>query len=203
MSNEFLLTSLIVILLPGTGVIYTISMGLFVGRKESLFAAMGCTVGIVPHLLASIFGLVAILHTSAIIFQLVKFIGVFYLFYLAYMMYKETGTLQINKEQKEKGLIKIALRGFLINILNPKLSIFFLAFLPQFISPQSTSVLSEMLILSFTFMLLTFIVFIIYGVFAHKSRMLIQNSPKVIERIQKSFAGIFVLLGMKLAVTDR
>ena len=203
MSNEFLLTSLIVVLLPGTGVIYTISLGLFAGRKESIFAAMGCTLGIIPHLLASIFGLAAILHTSAVIFQIIKFIGVLYLFYLAYMMYKETGALQIKNKQKEKGLIKIVTRGFLINILNPKLSIFFLAFLPQFVSHKSTSVVTDMLILSFTFMLLTFFVFVTYGIFADKSRILIQNSPKVIERIQKSFAGIFVLLGIKLATTDR
>jgi len=204
MSSEFLLTSLIVVLMPGTGVIYTISMGLFAGKKESFFAALGCTFGIVPHLLASIFGLAAILHTSAVAFQIVKIIGVCYLFYLAYMMYKETGTLSVeNSEQKEKGLVKIAIRGILINILNPKLSIFFLAFLPQFVSANSTTVISEMLVLSLTFMIMTFVVFIIYGFFAHKSSVFIQNSPKIMERIQKTFAGLFVLLGMKLAVAER
>lgn len=205
MSTEFLLTSLIVVLLPGTGVIYTISMGLFAGKKESFFAAMGCTLGIVPHLVASIFGLAAILHTSAVAFQIVKIIGVCYLFYLAYIMYKETGSLQINEKQKQKqnGLYKIVLRGFLINILNPKLSIFFLAFLPQFVSSTSTAIVSEMLVLSFVFMFMTFVVFVIYGIFAHKSSVFIQNSPKIMQRIQKGFAGIFVLLGMKLAVAER
>ncbi len=115
--------------------------------------------------MASIFGLAAILHTSALAFQIVKIIGVCYLFYLAYMMYKETGVMQINEDAKQKGLIKIAIRGFLINILNPKLSIFFLAFLPQFVSNNGTSLLSEMLLLSFVFMLMTFVVFIIYGFF--------------------------------------
>jgi len=203
MSSEFLLTSLIVVLMPGTGVIYTISMGLFAGRKESFFAALGCTFGIVPHLLASIFGLAAILHTSALAFQIVKIIGVCYLFYLAYIMYKETGVMQINEDQKQKGLIKIAIRGFLINILNPKLSIFFLAFLPQFISSNSSSLLNEMLLLSFIFMLMTFIVFVIYGFFANKSKELIQNSPKVMNKIQKAFAGLFVIFGAKLAMAER
>lgn len=204
MSTEFLLTSLIVVLIPGTGVIYTISMGLFAGKKESFFASLGCTLGIVPHLLASVFGLAAILHTSAVAFQLVKIVGVCYLFYLAYMMYKETGALQISQEEtKEQGLYKIALRAFLINILNPKLSIFFLAFLPQFVSVQSASYLSEMLLLSFTFMLMTFVVFVIYGFFASKSKELIQGSPKIMGRIQKSFAAIFVFFGIKLAMAER
>lgn len=203
MSTEFLLTSLIVVLMPGTGVIYTISNGLFLGKKEALFAAIGCTFGIVPHLLASIFGLAAILHTSAVAFQLVKIIGVCYLFYLAFLMYKETGALQINEEQKQKSLSKIAIRGFLINILNPKLSIFFLAFLPQFISVNSNSVVPEMLVLSLTFMFMTFVVFVIYGLFAHKSKEFIQNSPKVMVRIQKTFAGLFVFFGVKLALAER
>ncbi|RXJ91920.1 lysine transporter LysE [Arcobacter sp. CECT 8983] len=178
-------------------------MGIFAGRKESFFAAMGCTLGIIPHLLASIFGLAAILHTSAVAFQIVKIIGVCYLFYLAYMMYKETGSLQIKGKQKQKGLYKIVLRGFLINILNPKLSIFFLAFLPQFISSSSTTIVSEMLLMSFVFMIMTFVVFVIYGFFAHKSSTFIQDSPKIMQKIQKGFAGIFVLLGMKLAISER
>mgnify|MGYP000261655793 CR=1 FL=1 len=203
MSYDFLLTSFIIVLMPGTGVIYTVSMGLFGGKKGSFFAVVGCTLGIVPHLLASIFGLAAILHTSAVAFQMVKIIGVCYLFYLAYMMYKNTGALSIKEEKKQNSPIKIALRGFLINILNPKLSIFFLAFLPQFVSSNSSSVLSEMLVLSLTFMFMTFVVFLMYGFFANKSKELIQGSPKLIGKIQKSFAGLFVLFGMKLAMAER
>jgi len=202
MSYEFLLTSLIIVLIPGTGVLYTVSMGLLVGKKASFYAALGCTFGIVPHLLASIFGLAAILHTSAVVFQIVKIIGVCYLFYMAYMMYKETGALQIDDQQKEATGIKIALRAFLMNILNPKLSIFFLAFLPQFVSANSRSALNEMMIHSGIFMLMTFVVFVLYGFFAHKSKEFIHSSPKMIRRIQKTFASLFVIFGMKLAVSQ-
>ena len=127
---EFLVTSLIVVLLPGTGVLYTLSIGLVNGARASLFAALGCTLGIVPHLLASVMGLTAVMHTSSLAFQLLKFLGVAYLFYLAWMMWKESAVIEIHHEVKEKKLISISVRGFLINILNPKLSIFFLAFLP-------------------------------------------------------------------------
>lgn len=202
-STEFLLTSLIVVLIPGTGVIYTISTGLFVGKKESVFAALGCTVGIIPHLLATILGLSAILHTSAVAFSIVKYVGVVYLLYLAWSMWQDNGTLQIDNNTKKSGVIKIATRGFLINILNPKLSIFFLAFLPQFVSSTSISPINEMLLLSLSFMLMTFVVFVIYGLFAHKARAYIINSPKIMLRVQRTFASIFVIFSAKLAMSEK
>jgi threonine/homoserine/homoserine lactone efflux protein len=202
-TTEFLLTSLIVVLIPGTGVIYTISTGLFIGKKESIIAALGCTAGIIPHLLATILGLSAILHTSAIAFSIVKYIGVAYLLYLAYSMWKENGMVQMDEGTANNGLLNIGTKGFLINILNPKLSIFFLAFLPQFVSPNSITPLNDMLILSFSFMLMTFIVFVIYGVFANKARIFIINSPKIMLRVQRTFASIFLLFSAKLAMAER
>lgn len=202
-STEFLLTSLIVVLMPGTGVIYTISTAIFAGKKQSLFAAMGCTAGIIPHLLATILGLAAILHTSAVAFTIVKYTGVVYLLYLAYSMWKENGTIQMDENTQNKSLVKIAIRGFLINILNPKLSIFFLAFLPQFVSPSSSSPVNEMLLLSFVFMVMTFVVFVIYGIFASQARVFIMNSPKIMLLVQRTFASIFVFFSAKLATAER
>ncbi len=203
MSIEFLVTSLIVVLLPGTGVIYTVSTGLTQSAKHSLFAAVGCTMGIVPHLCASLLGVAAILHTSALVFQLFKMVGVLYLIYLAYAMWRESGSIEFASTRQDKGYIRIALRGLLINILNPKLSIFFLAFLPQFISGGSVSELPQMLILSGTFMLMTFIVFVGYGLLAFQVRQFVIHSPVLIQRIQKVFAGLFVALAVKLAFMQR
>lgn len=138
MPIEFLLTSLIVVLLPGTGVLYTVSIGLTRGAKASLYAALGCTAGIIPHLVASVFGLAAILHTSAVLFQLLKYAGVIYLAYLAWGMWKDAGALTLqNENTSQTGYLAIASKAVLINLLNPKLSIFFLAFLPQFV-PRAT-----------------------------------------------------------------
>lgn len=200
---EFLLTSLVVILIPGTGVIYTISNGLFLGWRASIAAALGCTAGIIPHLTASILGLSAILHMSAMAFQLVKFAGVIYLFYLAWSMWRETGSIKFDSSSSQDSLLRIATRGFLINILNPKLSIFFLAFLPLFVSPQGSSPLFQMLILSIIFMSLTLLIFIIYGFSANGVRRYVQNSPKLILWLQRSFAVIFAALGAKLVTTEQ
>ena len=202
-STEFLLTSLVVILIPGTGVIYTISNGLFLGWRASIAAACGCTAGIIPHLTACILGLSAILHMSALAFQTIKFAGVVYLFYLAWSMWRETGSIKFNSPSTKSGLWRIATKGFLINILNPKLSIFFLAFLPLFVSPETTSPIFQLLTLSIIFMGLTLLIFILYGLSANGVRRYVTNSPKIIIWIQRSFAATFAALGAKLAMTDQ
>ncbi len=202
-STEFIITSLIVVLIPGTGVIYTISTGLFSGWRASIAASIGCTLGIIPHLLASILGLAAILHMSAIAFQVMKFIGVAYLFYLAWTMWRQTGALKIEGQQSRQRLRDIAFKGILINILNPKLSLFFLAFLPQFVPAQTASPMPDMLLLSIIFMLMTLLVFIVYGLFANSVRAHVVNSPKIVTRAQRSFAVIFAMLGAKLAMAER
>lgn len=202
-TTEFLITSLIVVLIPGTGVIYTLSTGLFQGWKASIFAAMGCTLGIVPHLLASITGLAALLHMSAVTFQAIKYIGVVYLLYLAWTMWKQTGVLQLEGDADGVTAGKIAVKGFLINILNPKLSLFFLAFLPQFVPTNSASPLQAMLFLRGIFMAMTLAIFILYGLFANWVSVYVVNSPRVKRISQRSFAAIFAMLGINLALSER
>ncbi len=202
-SMEFLVTSLIVVVLPGTGVIFTVSTGLTAGRRSSIFAALGCTAGIVPHLVASVFGLAAILHASSVAFQTLKYLGVIYLAYLAWTMWRESGVLEFDREPRDRGALKTTATAFLINILNPKLSIFFLAFLPQFVPRDATSPISHMLLLSAIFMLMTLAVFVAYGLFANFVRSYISGSPRVVQWIQRAFSGIFVAMGIKLATAER
>lgn len=173
------------------------------GWRASIAAAFGCTAGIIPHLSASILGLSAILHMSALAFQTVKFVGAGYLLYLAWAMWRETGALNFNPPSSEKGLWPIVRRGFLINILNPKLSIFFLAFLPLFVSPNSSSPTFQMIILSIIFMAMTLVIFVIYGISANGVRRYVVHSPKLILWLQRSFAATFAVLGVKLAMIDR
>jgi len=199
---EFLLTSLVVVLIPGTGVIYTVSTGIFMGWRASVAAALGCTFGIVPHLLASVLGLSAILHISALAFQIVKFAGAAYLLYLAWSMWRETGALTFDAPDKKNGLGQIAVRGILINILNPKLSIFFLAFLPLFVSPDAMAPLMQMFLLSAVFMGMTLFIFILYGLSANMVRSYVIGSPRLIRWLQRSFAATFAALGAKLAMTE-
>lgn len=202
-SFEFLITSLIVVLIPGTGVIFTISTGLVQGRKASVYAALGCTAGIVPHLLATIFGLAAIMHTSALAFEVLKFAGVLYLFYLAVMTWRDKSGFEAQSLPTRSSALSLATKAFLLNILNPKLTIFFLAFLPQFVKPETTSPLGDMLILSAVFMLMTFVVFVIYGLLAHGFRHSVMESRRVQMWLQKGFALTFAGLGVQLAVTQK
>ncbi|WP_298566655.1 LysE family translocator [uncultured Aliiroseovarius sp.] len=202
MSVEFLLTSLIVVFLPGTGVLYTIAIGLGRGFKASIAAALGCTFGILPAALASIIGLSALLHTSAVAFQVIKYLGVLYLFYMAWSILKDESTMDASDDRSRKSLRSIALTGTLINVLNPKLSLFFLAFLPQFISVNAPNATVELSLLAVVFMVMTFLVFVGYGAFASAARRYVIGRPTVMVWIKRVFAGAFGALGAKLAMSD-
>ena len=200
---EFLVTSLIVVLIPGTGVVFTVSAGLTQGRRASVFAAVGCTAGIVPHLLATALGLSAVMHTSAIAFQTLKFAGVAYLLYLALATWRDRTAFAIENTPSTQSAQALVVKAFLLNILNPKLSIFFLAFLPQFVEPTAASPLAQMLVLSSVFMAMTFLVFIVYGFLAHSFRKLVIESSRVQAWLRRGFATAFVGLGAHLALSER
>lgn len=200
---NFLLTSLIVVLIPGPGVLFTVTTGLMQGRKASFYAALGCTLGILPHLLASILGLAALLHVSAVAFQLLKFAGVAYLLYLAYLTWRDREAFKFAQEPTQAQASSLVVKAFLMNILNPKLSIFFLAFLPQFVSPDANSALLQMLLLSAVFMLMTFVVFLFYGVLANAFRQFVLQSVRVQTILRRSFAAAFAGLGVNLAFSER
>jgi threonine/homoserine/homoserine lactone efflux protein len=202
-SIEFLITSLIVVASPGTGVLYTLGMGLSRGSRASVVAAFGCTLGIVPHMAAAILGLAAILHTSAVAFQIFKYLGVAYLLYMAWNALREHGALRVEQNVDARSALQVTVTAILINILNPKLSIFFLAFLPQFVATSEPHPVSQMLALSGVFMLMTFVVFVGYGLFAASIRTHIISRPRVLTWMRRTFAGAFVALGARLAFADR
>jgi threonine/homoserine/homoserine lactone efflux protein len=203
MGYDYLLTSLIVVASPGIGVLFTMAAGLSRGWRASIVAAFGCTLGIVPHMAAAIMGLAALLHTSALAFQVLKYLGVAYLLYMAWSTLKEQGALTVEKEIGARSATQVIVSAVLVNILNPKLSIFFLAFLPQFVSADEAHPLSRMLELSAVFMLLTFVVFVGYGIFAASIRSHVISRPRVLTWMRRTFAGAFAALGAKLALADR
>ena len=204
MSIEFLITTLIVVALPGTGVIYTLAAGLTRGARAAGLAAFGCTLGIVPHVAASVAGLAALMHTSALAFKLIKYLGVIYLFYMAWQMWRDSGALALEAQaggQTAAGRIVGA--GILINLLNPKLTLFFLAFMPQFVDPDAVGATVEMLTLAGVFMAVTFIVFVLYGLLAAQARDHVISRPKVMRAVKRSFASMFALMGLRLALAER
>src|SRR5262249_23755462 len=143
MSIDFLVTSLIVVVSPGTGVLYTLAAGLSRGSRASVVAAFGCTLGIVPHMAAAILGMAALLHTSAVAFQTLKYLGVAYLLYMAWSALREQGALRVENRVDTRSALRVTIDAILINILNPKLSIFFFAFLPQFVAADEAHPISR------------------------------------------------------------
>ena len=202
-SLGFLITSLVVVLIPGTGVIYTVSAGLAQGRRASVYASLGCTAGILPHLAATVLGLAAVMHASALAFQALKYAGVLYLFYVAYATWRDKSAFTVDGSVSRTSTLGLVTKAFLLNILNPKLTIFFLAFLPQFVDPAAGPALTQLLLLSTVFMAMTFGVFVVYGFLAHAFRTLVIESPRVQKWLRYGFAATFVGLGAKLAATER
>ncbi len=200
LSLQFLVTALVVVIAPGTGVIYTLALGLGQGRGASIWAATGCTLGIVPHLAAATLGIAAILHTSAVLFTVVKFAGVAYLLWLAWSALREGGALSIDPAKRREAGMAILRRGALINILNPKLSIFFLALLPPFLSGNAATATAEMIMLGGVFMALTFVVFVLYGLFAAAVRDWFLASERAMRWLNRTFAALFAALAGRLAL---
>lgn len=200
MGWAFLLTSLIIVVTPGTGVLITIGAGLSRGARSSLVSAFGCTLGIVPHLLAAVTGAAALLSASGEAFTAFRIIGVAYLAYMAWMTWRNTGVLTIT-DQPQKSALRVIATAVLANLLNPKLTLFFFAFLPQFVPAAAPHPLVTMLELSGVFMAMTFVVFACYGVFAAAARRHLIERPRVLARLRKVFAASFLGLGAKLATT--
>jgi threonine/homoserine/homoserine lactone efflux protein len=200
---DFLVTSLIVVLIPGTGVVFTVSTGLIQGRLASFFAALGCTLGILPHLLATVLGLAAVMHTSALAFQVLKVAGVAYLLYLAWATWRDRSAFAVEDVPSRATALSLVVKAFLMNILNPKLTIFFLAFLPQFVAVDAPSPMADLLVLSGVFMAMTFVVFVVYGCLAHAFRRHVIDSPRTQAWLRRGFAAAFAGLGAQLAASER
>jgi threonine/homoserine/homoserine lactone efflux protein len=203
MNIGFLLTSLIVVASPGTGALITLAAGLSRGTRAAVVAAFGCTLGILPHMVAAITGLAALLHASAVAFEVIRYAGVGYLLYMAWKTLEEDGPLKIELDEHEQSDGAVIARAILANLLNPKLSIFFFAFLPQFIDRGESRPEFRMLELSFVFMAMTFVVFVAYGVFAASVRDRILSRPGILKWMRRSFAAAFVAVGVKLALVSR
>jgi len=203
MSLQFWLTTLVVVASPGTGVVFTLAAGLSRGARASLVAAFGCTLGILPHVGAALLGLAAVLHASALAFAAVKYAGVAYLLYMAWRALREDGALRIERTADRRSDLRVVTDAVVVNLLNPKLSIFFVAFLPQFVDAGEAHPLARMAELSGAFMAATFVVFALYGVFAAAVRDHVISRPGVLAWLRRGFAAAFGALAVRLALTER
>ena len=203
MSVAFLITALVVVVTPGTGAIFTIAAGLSRGARAGIVAAFGCTLGVIPHMIAAVTGLAAILNASAAAFQTIKWLGVAYLLFLGWQTVRDKAAIQIDADSTPISAPRVIRTAVLINLLNPKLTIFFFAFLPQFVPAGEVNGTWHMVGLSLVFMMLTFVVFALYGIFAATMRNQVIGRPKVMAWLRRTFAGTYVLLAGRLALQSR
>ncbi|SCF14890.1 Threonine/homoserine/homoserine lactone efflux protein [Micromonospora coriariae] len=203
MTIPFLVTTLVVVVTPGTGVFFTLSAGLSRGARAGVLAAFACTLGVVPHLLAAMTGLAALLQASAAAFEVVRYLGVGYLLYLAWSTVRDRSAFTATPGTPPRSAARVIISGVLVNLLNPKPTLFFVAFLPQFVDTTAPGSTRSMLASGAVFMLLTFVVFSGYGIFAARLRDRVLTRPRVTDWLRRSVAGAFVALGVTLALTER
>ena len=197
MNLDYLLTALIVCVSPGIGVIYTLSSTLGGRFRAGFWASIGCTLATVVHLVVAMAGLAAILHTSAILFQALKFAGVAYLLWMAWAVLQEAGGLSV-RAAAPRSRARLVWRGVLLNILNPKLPLFFLAFLPQFMAPTDGT--ARLVELGTGFTVITFVTFLGYAALAAGGRQRLMSSARAMAWLRRVFAASFAALGLRLAM---
>jgi threonine/homoserine/homoserine lactone efflux protein len=204
MSVEFLLTSLVVVLIPGTGVLYTVSSSIGGGRRRGLIAAVGCTLGIVPHMLAAMLGLSGIMQAGSVVFEAVRWAGVAYLVFMGASMIRDARELSLDDVNAGPGPMgPVVWRGILLNVLNPKLTLFFFAFLPQFLDASPSLLDARLILLGGVFMLMTLAVFAVYALASAGARDLILAAPTARRWIERTLGAFLIGFAAKLALTDR
>jgi len=200
----FLGASMALTLAPGPDNIFVVTTGITRGRRAAIITALGMVSGISVHTLAAAAGISAIFYSSTLAFRTVKFAGAAYLLFLAWKALRERGPLGSPAAQTSR-LSGGALyrRGLLMNVLNPKVALFFLAFLPQFTTPAETSLGLQMVWLGALFMLQAAILFTAIGYFSGRLGEFFLGRPRVARGFSWVAASIFASLGVRLALTER
>lgn len=202
MTLDFLLTTLIIVATPGTGALYTLAAALGGGRRSAIIAAFGCTLGIIPHMLAAALGLAALVAAEPRLFEAIRYAGIAYLVWMAIGLWRSGLAADPAAEPRQEAW-RIIRKAVLINLLNPKLSLFFLAFLPQFVTPADPAPLVTMALLSLVFMAVTFVVFALYGVAASGMRQGLVTRPRRMRAVNRLLSGGFLVMAGKLALAQR
>jgi threonine/homoserine/homoserine lactone efflux protein len=198
----FLGASVALTIAPGPDNIFVLTQGITCGKKSAVITALGMCSGISVHTTAAAFGISAVLYSSAAAFNLVKCAGATYLLYLAFRTLKERSAIQLSASTRMTSMALFR-RGFVMNVLNPKVAMFFLAFLPQFVTPDTRSFPLAMLLLGFIFMGQAVIIFSLIGFFSGSIGSFILARPCIARRFDWLTAGVFASLGVRLALTER
>ncbi len=199
----FLGASVLLTLAPGPDNTFVIAQGLSRGRKAAMITALGMCSGISVHTTAASLGISTLLYSSAVAFRLLKYAGAVYLLYLAYKAVQEHSIWLAQNEGTPPRLLSLFRRGFIMNVLNPKVALFFLAFLPQFIGPDGISAPLQMMILGLIFMVQGVIIFCAIGFLSGSVGNVLLKYPAISKYFAWLTAGVFVCLGLRLAFARR
>lgn len=201
-SIEFWITSIVVTATPGTGALFTIAAGLARGARAGAVAAFGCTLGIVPHLTLAVSGAAALLAASPAAFETIKWLGVGYLLYMAWGTWRQAGILApVDAPEASQSPMKVIGSAVLVNLLNPKLTLFFFVFLPMFVDTTAPGAMLRLTALGATFMVITLAIFTAYAICAAWLRQYVIGRPTVMLWMSRAFAASFVGLALLLALT--
>ncbi|WP_223881427.1 LysE family translocator [Nesterenkonia ebinurensis] len=201
------MTSIVVTATPGTGALFTVAAGLTRGAHSGLVAAVGCTLGIVPHMVLALSGAAAVMAANPVAFGIVKWLGVAYLLYMGWGIWRQSGVFALPSNEENEDTKPTVLRtigsAVLVNLLNPKLTVFFFVFLPMFIDPNEPGAFAGMAGLGAVFMAITVAIFAVYGLCAAWVRQYVIGKPVVMHWISRAFAVSFVVLAGMLALTSQ
>lgn len=199
----FLGAAIVLTIMPGPDNVFTLTQSIAKGRNAGIFTTLGLCTGLLVHIFAATFGLAAIIYQSSLAFAVIKYAGAAYLLFLAYKSFRAKDMsfeLKSSDTLNYKSLYK---KGVIMNVLNPKISLFFLAFLPQFVNQESGNVSVQMLVLGVVFLMQTLVLFILISIFAGKVGSFLRRNPSFSKKINYIQGSLFTLIGLKIAFTQK
>ncbi|MCM3713351.1 LysE family translocator [Alkalihalobacillus oceani] len=199
---SFLGAAIVLTLMPGPDNLFVLAQSIAKGKQAGIATALGLCTGLLGHISAAVIGLSAVIYQSALAFTIVKYAGAAYLLFLAYKAFraKETGFGPLSADPLDyRALYK---KGVIMNLLNPKVSLFFLAFLPQFIHYEAGPVAGQMLVFGLIFLLQALILFSLISVFAGKIGTFLRKSPALARKINLIEGSLFAFIGLRIAFSE-
>ncbi len=199
----FLLASITLTLMPGPDIIFVTTLSMTKGGKKGFLTALGLCTGLFVHTAAAAIGISAIIYHSALAFQILKYAGALYLFYLAWQVLKSSNTVCVEQNHINQSCLSLYKRGILMNLLNPKVSVFFLAFLPQFVEPGAGAVSLQMIFLGGLFIIQALVVFGLISIMSgYLGEKLLHRTSRS-QVVQWMEASVYATVGLRLVFMDR
>ncbi|MDP3312607.1 LysE family translocator [Lutibacter sp.] len=175
--GSFLVASMILTVMPGPDIVYVLAQSITNGKKYGIATAAGLASGIIIHTTLVAFGVSAIIQQSPQLFWSIKLFGAIYLLYLAFLTFKSTSEIKLDAKVTKKDFFNLYKQGFIMNVLNPKVSIFFLAFFPGFLYHSTQNTVIQFYVLGLIFMIQAFVIFSLVALLSGKFSMYLKTNP--------------------------